>query len=65
MMVVIKDMEMPKDCSTCPFSFETERYPDITFQACAIATCFSYVETPEACYANCPLVEVEVKYGKT
>ena len=53
MSVLIKDMEMPKDCSCCFFCFEEE---DVMFEtACHCVITGNYIDDPQNIY---PLVGI-------
>ena len=55
MAIIIKDMEMPKDCDTCRFFKNT----GIDFNC--LASRYSFLESPFKRQKFCPLIEVEVK----
>ena len=53
MSVLIKDMNMPKDCSCCFFCFQEE---DVMFRdACYCVITGNYIDDPQNI---CPLVEI-------
>ena len=59
-MIVIKGMDMPKNCKECPFG----EFEDAVWYACG-AQCLSF-KNPRGEYKpdSCPLVELHEKHGR-
>ena len=60
MSVLVKGMEMPKDCNNCP-CFEREWFDDDIVGFCKAVKV--WIETYER-LLNCPLIEISTPHGR-